>query len=408
MTDKKEKQHCRVLLVVAREAPRPTQLANGELPRVPPCEALDMAGNLLDLGAEVRVIDQHGEKLPDRVVRREARLWRANIVLIWAGGSPHADNPHPDVSGLARLLGGWIEKSRIIICGPLATRYGSELVSRFSIVEGALSGGAGTELIERQAGEVIPGLCRLVDGLVQIDQGLPTLPNEAPMTPWHLVPLECYPTLSGWRRRIELVAGPDPSTALKRVAHAIRRGGAGFVSFLDRDLAKDETALDELCRGMRTVTCGIPWVCRVRSDHLTSQLAVSLMLAGCQEVRLAAPGGWDDVAHAPMDDPDRARLSRGVDVVRATGMSPVVEYVVGRPGHSLDILSAWRRWIADRHIAILPVVRVLHAGDRGEGEPILDEAHARAGCWDNELKPRDVERAVRVLRSGKASASELL
>jgi hypothetical protein len=61
------------------------------------------------------------------------------------------------------------------------------------------------------------------------------------------------------------------------------------------------------------------------------------------------------------------------------------------------MLAAWQRWYRDRRISVQAHVRVLHAGDRGAGQPDLAEARARAGCWDGSLRPRDVERAVRDL-----------
>ena len=49
------------------------------------------------------------------------------------------------------------------------------------------------------------------------------------------------------------------------------------------------------------------------------------------------------------------------------------------------------------------VVRVLHAGSRGPGQPTLDEARRQAGCWDNELTPAEVERAVKAVSQPRAA-----
>ena len=129
-----------------------------------------------------------------------------------------------------------------------------------------------------------------------------------------------------------------------------------------------------------------------------------LAQGGCTEVLLAAPSGPDAEGRLPMDDPDRAALESAADSVRVTGMHVSVEHVIGRPGHDLEILPAWHRWFHDRRLAVAPRVRVLHADAKGPGEPRLAEALARAGCWDNQLRPKDVERAVRAILPRKSAA----
>ena len=100
-------------------------------------------------------------------------------------------------------------------------------------------------------------------------------------------------------------------------------------------------------------------------------------------------------ALVPMDDPARPRMESAIEAARAIGLRAHLEHVIGRPGHTRAMLAAWQRWFRDRRMGVRAAVRLLHAGDRGEGQPRLADARARAGCWDNELRPRDVDYAVR-------------
>ncbi|HZL98615.1 MAG TPA: hypothetical protein VFD43_00055, partial [Planctomycetota bacterium] len=71
--------------------------------------------------------------------------------------------------------------------------------------------------------------------------------------------------------------------------------------------------------------------------------------------------------------------------------------VVGRPGHTREMVSAWQRWFAARRMVVHVRVRLVHAGWQSPGRPTLEEARERAGCFDNELSPRDIVRLVREL-----------
>jgi hypothetical protein len=179
------------------------------------------------------------------------------------------------------------------------------------------------------------------------------------------------------------------------VRHAVYRGGARRLAFVDRDLGADADFTRELARGMFAAAPGLPWSCRVRADRLDARLALALGNGGCQDVIVTSPAEQDAPGLPPMDDPTRPRIESAVEAARVVGLRVRVEHVVGRAGHTLEILGAWQRWFQDRRVPVYAHVRVLHAGDRGAGEPRLAEARRRAGLWDNEMRPRDVERAVR-------------
>jgi len=82
-----------------------------------------------------------------------------------------------------------------------------------------------------------------------------------------------------------------------------------------------------------------------------------------------------------------------------------VEFVIGRPGHSPAILTAWQRWFADRGIEVRALVRVAHPGSEGADRIGLQEAARTAGCRDNELTARDVTRLVRELTAPERVAA---
>jgi len=180
-----------------------------------------------------------------------------------------------------------------------------------------------------------------------------------------------------------------------QVQHAVHRAGARCIVFVDRDLGADVVYARALSRGMYGVAPGLPWMCRVRADRLDPVLALTIANGGCREVLVCAPVEPGVAGLAPMDDPSRPRIEGAVEAARVTGMSVVVEHVIGRPGHTRDLLAAWQRWFSDRRMVVHAQVRVLHAGAVGPGQPALREAAARAGCWENQLTPRDVERGVR-------------
>ena len=70
----------RVMIVVTREPTRTPQLATAEAVGIPPWDVAVLAAQLLKLGGEVRVVDQNAEQLAHRLVRREMKLWRADLV----------------------------------------------------------------------------------------------------------------------------------------------------------------------------------------------------------------------------------------------------------------------------------------------------------------------------------------
>jgi hypothetical protein len=356
-----------------------------------------MAAQLMRLGAEVRVLDQDVERLTARVVRREARLWRANRVLLYAGGSLVADDPVPDARPLTELLDSWPTDAELIVAGPLARRYGAELVLTLPALRAALVGPIDGRLVGDVSLEDVPGL--LVRAGEDVTSTSVADLEPAPPAPpaWQALPMDAYPVRhpDGARAIDVLVGDAGAAASLEQVRHAVRRGGARLIVFADRDLAADPRGLRELSRGMLSAAPGTPWACRVRADRIDPMLAVTLGNGGCREVLVCSPSAPDEPAAMPMDDPARARIEGAVEAIRVTGMSAVVEHVIGRPGHDRGILAAWSRWFGDRRMLVHAQVRMVHAGDRGPREPDLQTAHRRAGCWDNELEARDVVRAVR-------------
>ena len=394
----------RIAVVITRTPVRGLRLASAEARGLPPRDAVLMAAQFLQLGAEVRVLDQDTERLSDRIVRREVRLWRADLVLLWSGGSAVADNPVPDAGPLRSLLSSWQGAGPVVAAGPLASRYGAELLATFPRLAGALTAANHPALVGAWRPDQVPGLLHRPDGRRDAPVvATPALPADAPpvfphvLPAWHALPLDALDarTPDGARRADVLCGQGGLAGGLEQVRHAVHRGGARFIVFTDRDLGADIRLVRGLSRGMYGVAPGIPWSCRVRADRVDPMLALTLANGGCREMLVCPPVEPSAPGLAPMDDPVRPRLESAVDAARATGMGVAVLHVIGRPGHTRDSLAAWQRWFGDRRMVVHAHVRVLHAGDGGPGQPALREAHARAGCWQNELTPRDVERAVR-------------
>ncbi len=396
----------RVLVVALRSGERGPRLASSDVEGLPPRDAAVMAARLLHLGCDVRLMDPSAEGLSDRVVRREGRLWRAELVLFHAGGSEIARNPLPELEPLKALVSGWPQDVPRVVAGPLGQLYGAELLARLPDLSGALALGVGPAWspVSGFDPERIPGLWwRRGDQIVaSTAEAVPTPPALVAQRPaWHLLPLSAYANDDGGGLPVSVCGPRDLEGAawsaelLERVHHAVLRAGASRIVLEDRDLGADPEATRRVARGMFGVAPGVPWSCRVRADHVGPMLALTLAQGGCNSVLVTAPTAHDAAGAAPMDDPGRPAIETAVDAMRVTGVSSVVEHVVGRPGHTVESLSAWHRWYDDRRIAVRPQVRILHAGAKGEGQPTLDEARQRAGCWDNELRPKDVEKAVK-------------
>ncbi|MHC5209332.1 MAG: hypothetical protein ACYTG2_01270 [Planctomycetota bacterium] len=387
----------RIMIVVLRSPSRGPGLASSEPRGLPPRDVAEAAAQLMALGAEVRVLDQDTEGLSDRVVRREARLWRADCALLWAGGSLIADNPIPDARPLRSLLAGWPAASAGLAAGPLSLHYGAELLDMLPGLRGALAGPITAELAGGVEAGPVPGLLLRDGECMPAAQG-PPAGGRLPAA-WQSLPLDaCAGRAPGGERVIDVLCGEaDASAALQQVRHAVLRAGARRLAFVDRDLGARPEFARALARGMLAAAPGLPWFARVRADHLDPPLAVALFNGGCRELLIATSAEADAPGLPPMDDPARPRIEGAVEACRVLGLFSPVEFVIGRPGHSREMLSAWRRWFADRQMTVHAHVRVLHAGDRGPGEPRLQEAYERAGCWDNTLGPRDVVRAVREL-----------
>ncbi len=390
----------RILLVVTRAPLRGTRFASSEAFGLPSRDAVLLAGQLMQLGAELRVLDQDTERLADRVVRREARLWRADLVLFHAGGSSVADNPVPDARPLRQLLFGWSARAPLLVVGPLARHYAEDLLDALPRLAGVLRSGVHPSLAGRFEPDLVPGLLfrrggGVVEAAPEADPAADRLPDVMPA--WHALPLDsCGARAPGGLRVAGVLCGErSVDAALDQVRHAVRRAGVRRIVFEDRDLAAGGDIVHDLSRGMFAAAPGIPWTCRVRADHLDPRVALSLANGGCIEVLVAAPAERHAPGLLPMDDPGRPRIESAVDACRVTGMPVAVQHVIGRPGHNRDALAAWQRWFSDRRMLVHAHVRVVHGGERGPRSPSLEEAADRAGCWDNELRPRDVERAVR-------------
>ena len=387
----------RVMIVIVPEGTRGLSMASSELQSVPPRDPAVMAAQLLHLGAEVKLVDQAVEQLSSRVVAREARWWHADLVLFHAGGGHLANDPVPDQRPLRSLLKGDWPAVPLLLTGPLGWRYADALLAEFPVLSGVHHGSLGPWLVGGYDLETAPGL-QLPDG--QRHPPFRGRPLEHPA--WHLLPLEAYPGRGSTAARAMAIGdrGPELERTIDEVRHAVQRGGAGFVAFEARDLGARRALAIELAHRMFGAAPGVPWSCRVRADHMDPALALALAQGACEEVLIVPQASLEAPALPPMDDPDRESLEAALEAVRVTGMTAVAEHVVGRPGHRPSSLDGWQRWFAVRGVSVRPSVRVLHAGDRGPGEPGLAEARARAGCWDNELSPRDVERAVRRLGGG--------
>lgn len=397
----------RILLVVTHAPPRGGRLAGSEPLGLPPRDAALMAARLLAAGADVKVLDQDAEGLRPGAVRGEALAWRADLVLLHAGGSFVADDPVPDDGPLRRALVGWRSRAPVVACGPLAARYGAELLERLPRLTGALLGDVHPTLVGAFRPGEVPGL--LVRG-ASAPPPVPPGSRDGPglLPAWHLLLLEALDARSpGGLRQLDVLGHPgDPGRTLDEVRHALHRGGARRLAFVDRDFGADPACAREVARGMFAAAPGVPWTCRVRADRLDPMLALALANGGCQEITVVEAGGRHAPGPMPMDDGARPCLEGAVEAARVLGLRAPVEHVVGRPGHSVEVLGAWQRWFRDRRMLVHPQVRVLHAGDRGEGQPRLEEARVRAGCWDNTLRPRDVERAVLEVSAPERLAAE--
>jgi hypothetical protein len=388
--------HKRILIVVTTSPLRGLAMVCSEMPGLPPRDVAQMAAELLALGAEVRVLDQDTERLGERIVRRECRLWRADLVLLYAGGSFVAGNPVPDAAPIRRLLSGWSTSASIAAAGPLAQRYADELLSSFPSLAGALTGPVSTELALVRDLTEIPGMVARVGGALCHSPPSDEPPPDV-MPAWEVLLLDAFASRTPDGEHVVDILCPEWNIerTLGLVRHASHRGGARRVAFVNRDIVEDHEFVRELSAGMMAAAPGLLWSVRVRADHLDPMSALMLANGGCREVLVAPPEGHQGQGLAPMDDATRSNIENAVEVARVTGMAVAVEHVIGRAGHNRDMLGAWQRWYADRQMVVHPHVLMRHAGDRGPGRPDLAEARERAGCWDNELTPRLVARAVR-------------
>lgn len=386
----------RIMLVVLRDPPSAARLPRCDVFGTPPREAATLAAQFVHEGAEVRLLDQEAEQMTDRTMRREVKLWRADLVVLWAGGSMLADAPIPDAEPIASFLAGWESPCPIVLMGPLARHHGHELLERHAELVGALPGGPTKDLSRRwEPGDAPGAVVRDGDAIRRVPGVAPDFDHDV-LPAWHVLKLEAYDgDAPGHRRRLEIFVGGSVRGALKQAGHAVRRGGARFLVFADRDFGADLEVLEGVSRGLMGEVPGVPWACRIRADRITPAVALQLLRGGCAEVLIASPSDGASPGLAPMDDPLRSRIEAAVEAVRTTGMSPIVEHVVGRPGHTRDILAAWQRWFSDRRMVVSPTVRIVRPCDvEGDG-PGLDEALERAGRWENELDPKDLQRAIR-------------
>jgi hypothetical protein len=384
----------RILILIADDSLRGLRFASSEVAGAPPRDVAVLAGRLLKAGAEVRVIDMVTEHQTARVAAREARWWAADVTLLHAGGSHLANDPVPDARPLAALLSAWSAKTPVVAVGPLAWRYGSELLSTLPKLTGWLAGTVGEELVGSWRPEQVPGLTtRETTGPEPVEDDGSALPA------WHSLPLEQY--LGRGAARVPVASiGPcreDLDSVLREVRHAVNRAGARFLFFEDRDLGRDSELAEDMARHMFGVAPGVNWACRVRADHIHPSFALALSQGACTEVLVVPDVDGDAPAHTPMDDPSRPGLEAGIEAVRVAGMTACAEHVIGRPGHTRSSLFSWQRWFKVRRIGVRPQVRLVHAGDKGPLEPTLVEARRRAACWDNELTIHDVEKAVKML-----------
>lgn len=389
----------RVMIVVTTTPLRGARLAGSEPRGLPPRDPALFAAQLMALGAEVRVLDQDSERLSDAVVRREARLWRAQLVLAWAGGSLVADDPIPDERPLASLVQRWPTAAPVIAAGPLALHYGPELLEKLPALAGALRGPVSGPLADVAPPSEIPGVLTRQGEQPPVPLAPLDLDGRAILPAWQALPLDACSAHAPFGLRVldVLCEGADLAAAVVQIRHAVLRGGVRRLAFVDRDLARDPDFARQLSSSMLAAAPGLPWSCRVRADHLDRSVAVSLFNGGCRELLVTAPFDVHVAGRAPMDDTTRPRLEAAVEICRVAGLNPAVEFVVGRPGHTREMVSAWQRWLAARRMLVHARVRLLHAGGQSPGRPTLQEARDRAGCFDNELSPRDIVRSVREL-----------
>jgi hypothetical protein len=396
----------RVMLVITKHPARSLKFASSEVIGLPSRDVAHMAAQLLKLGAEVRIIDQNADGPVHRVVRREMKLWRADLVLLWAGGSLVANEPLPDERLLVQLLAGWSWPAPVLACGPLAIWYGEELLRSIPRLDGVFVGPV-TEALAGGFDEGIPGVGTMQDGSLNVVPFNDVEPIEV-LPAWQLLPLDSYAHAGfPFQRMVSVRLQGSVEDTLKEVRHAVRRANARSILIEDRDMGHDADLAEAVARKMFGAAPGVPWVCRLQADRATPPFVLALSRGGCQEVLVVSPSFRDVAGQTPMDDPDRPRFEGAVDAVRVTGMTACVQHVVGRPGHSRPMLSAWQRWFADRRIAVRPEVLLQHAGARGPGSPSLAESRRQAGCWENSLTPSDVERAVKRLTAKVKSAGSL-
>jgi hypothetical protein len=394
------------MIVVTRNPAANLRQVKAEVEGPAPWDVAMVSARLMRRGAEVRVVDQNAEKLAHRMVRRELKLWRPDLVLLYAGGSRVSNDPIPDARPLVSLLAGWGWPGPVLAFGPLAARYGHELLKTAPRLDGVLTADVPMAFAQ-EFDPAIPGIARLEGGEFLSTPPLADEDDARVLPAWHLLPLDSYAEFSPGGQRTAFVGERqgDDADVIAEVRHAVRRAGARYLVFEERDFGADHEFSNAVARQMFGAAPGVPWTCRVRADHITPSFVLTLARGGCAEVLVVPPVPDEVPGQTPMDDPSRPRFEGAVEAVRVTGMSVAVKHILGRPGQTRAMLSAWHRWFHDRRIAVKPQVLRQHAGDRGLGQPDLAEARRMAGCWDNELSAGDVERAVKLLLGGQPQAA---
>lgn len=145
----------------------------------------------------------------------------------------------------------------------------------------------------------------------------------------------CSKTFSGCRLRgIDSIIG--------EVCDLVERYGVNHLSFNDELVLVNKRRSLALCDALAPF--GITWSCQGRIDQVDEEILSAMAAAGCIEVGYGVESVTQSILDAMNKRQDAGRIVPVIEMTRAAGITPIIQYMFGYPGESDESIEAGVRF----------------------------------------------------------------
>lgn len=350
-----------------------TSSGRGRLQRMlPPLGVLSIASYLETSGYKVKVIDLHAEAITPEEFRKIIKMCRPRYVGITVLSSHFLPAQH-----IAKIVKEELPETYVVVGGVHAEAHPEQMLQNKNIDLVCRGDGEEVmlEIIQGKAVSEIKGLSFL-NGKKEVVHNPPreladTL-DRYPLPAYHLINFKNYfpgvgtyrnfPAINALMTRgcpgkctfcnsaKTLLRGRSPEKMVELVQHLNVRHGIKQISFYDDTFTANPKNVREFCRLMIEKKVDVTFVCYVRGDMFSEELAKLLSRAGCHQILLGIESGSSSLMAKIGKPIDKEKYKKVVKIAHQNGIEVRGSFIIGHLDETKETLEETLQFAKDLNL----------------------------------------------------------